>query len=427
MDALEVIVARAQDGDAEAFAVLVRRFQDMAVGYGYSILHDFQLAEDAAQEAFFEAYRTLSRLREPAAFAGWFRRIVFKQCDRITRRRVVATVPLDTTPGVSGFPGRRSPWREGGTRTGNEEERKAEVVDAMRELPEHERSAMTLFYIGGYSMDEVATFLEVPVSTVKGRLHSARERLRSMLLDTVADDLRARRPSRNESFATTVVDLLKAARAGDIQRVKTLLEADPRLLVARDPMGNTALIIAVNSGHDALADLLFDAGVEPGLHEAAAIGDSDRVRAALEKDPLLLDTDSPEGFTPLALAAHFGHLDVMRLLIDRGADVNRVATHRLAVTPLHAALFGRQVDAALLLIERGADVTLARGGSGWKRAGWTALHYAAGMGFNTLVQPLLERGADPTRADEEGKTPLDVAIDANHSDIATVLRSRGVR
>jgi ankyrin repeat protein len=49
------------------------------------------------------------------------------------------------------------------------------------------------------------------------------------------------------------------------------------------------------------------------------------------------------------------------------------------------------------------------------------------MGFNTLVQPLLERGADPTRADEEGKTPLDVAIDANHSDIATVLRSRGVR
>jgi ankyrin repeat protein len=276
-------------------------------------------------------------------------------------------------------------------------------------------------------MDEVATFLEVPVSTIKGRLHSARERLRTMLLDTVADDLRARRPSRNESFATTIVDLLKAARAGDIERVKTLLKADPRLLVARDPMGNTALIMAVNSGHDALADLLFDGGVEPGLHEAAAIGDSGRVRAALDREPAQIDTDSPEGFTPLALAAHFGHLEVMRLLIDRGADVNRVATHRLAVTPLHAALFGRQVDAALLLIERGADVALARGGSGWKRAGWTPLHYAAGMGFSTLVQPLLDRGADPSRADEEGKTPLDVAIDANHSSIVDVLRSRGVR
>jgi RNA polymerase sigma factor (sigma-70 family) len=429
MDALDVIVAKARDGDAEAFAVLVRRFQDMAVGYGYSILHDFQLAEDAAQEAFFEAYRTLSKLREPAAFAGWFRRIVFKHCDRITRRRVVTTVPLDPSAEADvafGFPGRRSAWREGGSRT-LDEERKAEVFDAVRELPDHERSAMTLFYIGGYSMEEVATFLEVPVSTVKGRLHSARERLRSMLLDTVTDDLRARRPSRNESFETRVVDLLKAARAGDIERVKALLKADPRLLVARDPMGNTALIIAVNSGHEALADLLFDAGVEPGLHEAAAIGDRVRVLASLDQHPERLDTYSLEGFTALALAAHFGHLEVMRLLIDRGADVNRLATHRIAVTPLHAALFGRQLEAALLLVERGADVTLARGGSGLKRAGWTPLHYAAGMGFRALVQPLLDRGADPSRPDEEGKTPLEVATDANHHDIVDVLRSRGAK
>jgi RNA polymerase sigma factor (sigma-70 family) len=413
MDALDVIVARAREGEADAFGVLVRRFQDMAVGYGYSILHDFQLAEDAAQEAFFEAYRTLPKLREPAAFAGWFRRIVFKQCDRITRRRLVTTVPLDAVPEPA--------------QSKDEEERKAEVFDAVRQLPEHERAAMTLFYIGGYSMEEVATFLEAPVSTVKGRLHSARERLRTMLLDTVADDLRARRPSRNETFATAIVDLLKAARAGDVERVKGLLKEDPRLLVARDPMGNTALIIAVNSGHEALADLIYDAGVEPGLHEAAAIGDAARVRAALEQHPEELDTDSPEGFTPLALAAHFGHLEVMRLLIDRGADVNRVASHRLAVTPLHAALFGRQLDAARLLIDRGANVTLARGGTGWKRAGWTALHYVARMGFSTLVEPLLERGADPSHRDEEGKTALDVAIDAQHHDIADVLRSRGVR
>jgi uncharacterized protein len=267
----------------------------------------------------------------------------------------------------------------------------------------------------------------VPVSTVKGRLHSARERLRTMLLDTVADDLRARRPSRNESFATAVVDLLKAARAGDLEGVKTLLKADPRLLVARDPMGNTALIIAVNSGHDALAGLLFDAGVEPELHEAAAIGDTSRVRSSLDHNPAALDAYSPEGFTPLSLAAHFGHRDVMRLLIDRGADVNRVAAHRLAVTALHAALFGRQVEAALLLIERGADVTLARGGTGWKRAGWTALHYAAGMGFHTLVAPLVERGADPSRPDEEGKTALDVAIEARRHDIAQLLRSIGTK
>lgn len=422
MDALDGIVGRARDGEADAFAVLVRRFQDMAVGYGYSLLHDFHLAEDAAQEAFFEAYRTLPKLREPAAFAGWFRRIVFKQCDRITRRQTVATVPLETTDEfqgaivVSGF-----------SRTGGEDERKADVIDAMRHLPEHERSTMTLFYIAGYSMEEVAAFLEVPVSTIKGRLHSARERLRTMLVDTVAEDLRTRRPSRNEAFATAVVDLVKAARAGDAERVKALLHADPRLLVARDPMGNTALIAAVNSGHQALADLLFDAGVEPGLHESAAIGDVVRVTTALQQHPDQVDAYSPEGFTPLALAAHFGHTDVMQLLIDRGADLNRVATHRLAVTPLHAALFGHQVAAALLLIERGADVTTARGGAGLKRAGWTALHYAAGLGFGTLVLPLLERNADLSRRDEEGKTPLELAVDANHLDIADILRSRGAK
>ena len=416
MDALNDIVARAREGDADAFAVLVRRFQDMAVGFGYSMLHDFHLAEDAAQEAFFDAYRSLPKLREPAAFAGWFRRIVFKHCDRLTRRPAVATVPLEEGVVVSGF-----------SRTGGDDERKADVVEAMRHLPEHERSTMTLFYIGGYSMEEVATFLEVPVSTIKGRLHSARERLRSMLLDSVADDLRARRPSRNETFATAVVDLLKAARAGDADRVKMLLEADPRLLVARDPMGNTALIMAVNSGHDALAELLFDAGVEPGFHEAAAIGDLTRVQNALARGRDLLDAYSAEGFPAIGLAAHFGHVEVMRWLIDQGADINRVATHRISVTPLHAALFGRQIDAARLLIESGADVTPARGGSGWKRAGWTALHYAAGMGFGTLVLPLLDRGADPSRLDEEGKTPLDVAIEANHHDIANVLRSRGAK
>ncbi len=413
MDALEVIVARAREGDADAFATVVRRFQDMAVGYGYSMLHDFQLAEDAAQEAFFEAYRTLPKLREPAAFAGWFRRIVFKQCDRITRRQAVVTVPLETAV--------EPPQAR------DEEERKAQVIEAMRHFPEHERSTMTLFYIGGYSMEEVATFLEVPVSTIKGRLHSARERLRTMLVDSVADDLRARRPSRNEAFATAVVDLLTAARAGDVDRVTTLLKADPRLLVARDPMGNTALIMAVNSGHDALADLLYDAGVEADFHEAAAIGDLARVQRARARTPDLLDAYSAEGFPAIALAAHFGHVEVMRWLIDQGADLDRVAAHRLAVTPLHAALFGRQVEAARLLIESGADVNAARGGSGWKRAGWTALHYAAGMGFGTLVLPLLDRGADPSRADEERKTPLEVAIDANHHDIADVLRSRGAK
>ena len=67
----------------------------MAVGYSYSILGDFHLAEDAAQEAFLEAYPNLHKVYGPEAFPSWFKRIVFKQCDRILRRKTLDTARLE--------------------------------------------------------------------------------------------------------------------------------------------------------------------------------------------------------------------------------------------------------------------------------------------------------------------------------------------
>ena len=77
MEDLRTLVLDAQTGNLDAFNNLVRRFQDMAVGYAYAILRDFQFAEDAAQEAFISAWLFLDSLREPKAFAGWLRRLVF--------------------------------------------------------------------------------------------------------------------------------------------------------------------------------------------------------------------------------------------------------------------------------------------------------------------------------------------------------------
>ena len=87
MEKLTALVMRARAGELDAYGELVRRLQDMAYGYAYSILCDFHLAEDAAQEAFIQAYRDLEKLREPEAFPGWLRRIVFKYCDRTRRAR----------------------------------------------------------------------------------------------------------------------------------------------------------------------------------------------------------------------------------------------------------------------------------------------------------------------------------------------------
>jgi RNA polymerase sigma factor (sigma-70 family) len=412
MTSLESLVHRVRKGDSDAYAIIVRRFQDMAVGYGYSILRDFQLAEDAAQEAFFEAYRSLDQLRAPAAFPGWFRQIVFKHCDRLTRGKRLAVSPLDAAevycePTQADLVEKR--------------EMKDRLLAAIDDLPDHERSAVTLFYMSGYTQDEIADFLDVPASTIKKRLFSARRRLREMLIDLVEDRLREQRPSRDEAFATRVIEILKVAHSGDAEKVKELLERDPRLIGARDPLGNTALILAVNSGHKEIAVLLMASGVQPDIYEAASIGDTDLVEQFLNDDPSLLESYSPEGFTSLALAAHFGKLEVLEYLISRGADVNSVSRHPMNVTPLHAALFGRQTEAVNILVASGADVRPKRGGKGWPRAGWTALHYAAGLGFVDLARTFIDHGALIEAIDDDGKTPLQVAMEAGHQHIVDLL------
>src|SRR2546423_12652194 len=85
----------AQFDKVQAFGEVVRRFQDLAFACAYAVLGDFHLAEDAAQEAFFAAWRNLDQLRQPEAFPGWFKRIVLTQCNRMTRGKSLPTVALE--------------------------------------------------------------------------------------------------------------------------------------------------------------------------------------------------------------------------------------------------------------------------------------------------------------------------------------------
>jgi len=206
------LVRRAQMGEITAFAALVRRFQDRAVAYGASILGDFALAEDAAQEAFLEAYQCLPALREPAAFAGWLRKIVFKQCDRLTRGKHVRTLPIEAATDVA------AP-QPGPAEIAESRQRQARVREAVQSLPPGERAAVTLFYMGTYSQREVAEFLGVPASTVKNRLHSARARLKERMMAMLEDDLREARPSKDDAFVARVQEnitlSLAALEAGE--------------------------------------------------------------------------------------------------------------------------------------------------------------------------------------------------------------------
>ena len=195
---LTAIIEKSVGGDLHAFGILIERFQDMAVGYAYSLLGDFQLAEDAAQEAFLDTYRNIGQLREPRAFSSWFRRIVFKHCDRVTRTFKRVLVPLDAVlDQPSQIP---NPFEQASMR-----ETRDVVHRALAKLPEGNREVVTLYCISEYTQKEIATYLGISVETVKRRLREGRTLLKEGFLSTVEDQLREHRPSRNERLKEQVM------------------------------------------------------------------------------------------------------------------------------------------------------------------------------------------------------------------------------
>lgn len=199
MKALSKLVEAAQSGDSEAYDALFQRFQQMAYTVANRYLGDHHLAQDAVQEAALEAFVHLQELKEPGAFPGWFRQIVFRQCTRVLRQASVPSLSLEagsfdllveSTPEELAVQG----------------EVRAYVRSAVASLPRHERLVTVLFYGRQYSYAEVSAFLKIPLTTVKKRLYSARQKLRVQLQAALRDTSeRARRASDGEEEAEIVL------------------------------------------------------------------------------------------------------------------------------------------------------------------------------------------------------------------------------
>jgi len=212
VEEVEKLVVRAREGCLTAYGELVRRFQNMVYGYAYARLGDFHFAEDATQEVFLIAYRSFVQLREPRAFSSWLRRIVVKCCDRLTRRKRVPIVPLKEADDLTD---RTSPPCVSAA----EREIRQRVLDSIADLPEHERTAATLFYINGYSQKEISDFLEVPETTVKNRLRSSRKRLKERMIGMVDKTLKS--CALPADFADVIVR--KVASQEDLKRATEFL------------------------------------------------------------------------------------------------------------------------------------------------------------------------------------------------------------
>ena len=128
-------------------------------------------------------------------------------------------------------------------------------------------------------------------------------------------------------------EFLDAIKKGNSARVDDLLKQNPALIKARNKNGTTPVLLAVYARHPEIAELLAT-GIELNIFEAAATGRVGRVRELLKKNPELVKAYSADGWTALHL--NFGNLEIVKLTLDSGADINAVSA-RLSATPLQGA------------------------------------------------------------------------------------------
>lgn len=169
----EVLASAAQKGDLDCFAVLIARYREIALAYAFACLGNRDEAEDAAQEAFVRAYLSLAQFRVSQVWGAWLMRILRNHCTDLKRRKRNTEMSLRDGELPSDFP---SP--EASTLTN---ERRDRVARAVCRLPEKYRVAIVMHYISRRTYREIALALDLPESTVTGRLAMGLRKLRQTL------------------------------------------------------------------------------------------------------------------------------------------------------------------------------------------------------------------------------------------------------
>ncbi len=160
-------------GRRDWFQTLVDRYRRQVYGLAYSMLGNWQDAQDVAQEAFFSAYRRLPDLRDPAKFGSWLFGTTRHLCYVVLRKRRVIgeQVPVEQAETLAVKPSQEE----------TQDDQLALMLRAMQQLPDKYQSLLRLKYIGGYSYRDIARMLDVPEVTVKSRLFEGRRLLREQV------------------------------------------------------------------------------------------------------------------------------------------------------------------------------------------------------------------------------------------------------
>jgi RNA polymerase sigma factor (sigma-70 family) len=169
------IIGRILNGDVSGYALLVDRYKDLAYTISYRILGKREDAEEAVQDAFVKAFRSLSSFRQKARFSTWFYRIVYNTAvsKKRLKRQVFQSFEEVAIPDIQA------------DATGDEEDRQKMLEGAMQQLPEEDRIIVTLFYVDESSVDEIHEIMGLSKANVKIRLFRARKKLQELVMKSM--------------------------------------------------------------------------------------------------------------------------------------------------------------------------------------------------------------------------------------------------
>jgi len=177
------LARKALKGDQQAFAEIVGLYQDKLYHMAFRMLGNRQEAEDVTQEAFLRVYRNLDRYDEGLKFSTWIYRIATNLCiDRLRKRKATYSLDAESVDheGLDGYAVIPSDDRTPESEMLLTETQRI-VREAIETLPAKYKSVMVLRYLHDLSLQEIGEVLDMPVSTVKTRVHRGREFLRKKL------------------------------------------------------------------------------------------------------------------------------------------------------------------------------------------------------------------------------------------------------
>lgn len=215
-------------------------------------------------------------------------------------------------------------------------------------------------------------------------------------------------------------EILEAIKANDNDKINQIINDNSTIADIKTEQGISLLQFAAYCRNKTAIEILRNHKQnELDIFEATSIGDIYTVSRLIIKNPKLINSFSPDGFTPLGLASFFGHIDIAKLLLGNDANPNIAANNQFKVAPIHSACAISNYDIANLLIKNGADVNAKQ------MQGVTPLHSAAHNGQNELAKLLIDSGADINAKMDNSRTPLFMAEEKGFKETAELIKQFG--